>query len=235
MRARGHILLISHQRSHSTLLAHILGSHPEIDGYSELHQHYLSPVDLRSMTHRIEEATGRPRRGRDALDKLLHNQGRGDPSILRRDDVRVVFLLRNPRDTITSMVRIAGGRETPQGAVDYYVDRLARIDQYSTLTGARAAFVEAEKLVSDTERVLARLTRYLELATPLEPTYERFRLSGQPGHGDFSPNILAGRILRDDERDRGTGKPVEIPAEPLRAAVVAYESLLSAMRSRHPD
>jgi len=187
------------------------------------------------MTHRIEEATGRPRRGRYALDKLLHNQGRVDPSILRRDDVRVVFLLRNPRDTITSMVRIAGGRETPQGAVDYYVARLARIDQYSTLTGARAAFVEAEKLVSDTERVLARLTRYLELATPLEPTYERFRLSGQPGHGDFSPNILAGRILRDDERDRGTGKPVEIPAEPLRAAVVAYESLLSAMRSRHPD
>ena len=50
MRSRGHILLISHQRSHSTLLAHILGSHPEIDGYSELHQHYLSPVDLRSMT-----------------------------------------------------------------------------------------------------------------------------------------------------------------------------------------
>ena len=44
------------------------------------------------------------------------------------------------------------------------------------------------------------LTRHLGLATPLEPTYERFPLSGLPGHGDPSTNILAGRVLRDDER-----------------------------------
>jgi hypothetical protein len=241
MRSRGYILLISHQRSRSTLLAHILGSHPEIDGYSELHQHYESPLDLRAMTRRIEAATGERRHGRYALDKLLHNAGVVDPAILRRHDVKVVFLVRNPVDTIPSIVRLArtqGGDlvvGTPEGATDYYVKRLARIDRYSQLMGARAALVEAERLVADTDAVLASLTRYLGLATPLEPTYRRFPLSGQVGHGDPSPNILAGRVLRDDDRESGAAEPVDIPSELMRSAVDAYRALLPAMRARHPD
>jgi hypothetical protein len=240
MRSRGYLLLISHMRSHSTLLAHILGSHPEIDGNSELHRSYECQMELREMTRRIEEATGRRRRGRYALDKLLHNAGRIDAAILRRDDVKVVFLIRNPVDTIPSIVRTSRAVDlslpeaSPEGAVDYYVSRLERIGRYSELVGERAAFVEAERLIDDTDIVLARLTRHLGLATPLEPTYERFPLSGQPGHGDPSTNILAGRVLRDDERDRGTDEPVDIPAGPMSAAVAAYESLLPAMRLRHP-
>lgn len=240
MRSRGYILLISHMRSHSSLLAHILGSHPEIDGYSELHRSYESQVELREMTRRIEEATGRRRRGRYALDKLLHNAGQIDPAILRRADVKVVLLIRNPVDTIPSIVRTARAVDrslpaaTPETAINYYVTRLERISQYSELIGERAAFVESERLIDDTDAVLARLTRYLGLATPLEPTYERFPLSGRPGHGDPSTNILAGRVLRDEERDRGTDEPVDIPGGPMSAAVAAYDSLLLAMRARHP-
>lgn len=240
MRSRGYILLISHMRSHSSLLAHILGSHPEIDGYSELHRRYDSRMDLREMTRRIEEATGRRRRGRYALDKLLHNAGHIDAAILRRDDVEVVFLIRNPVDTIPSIVRTSRAVDpslpvaAPEAAIDYYVARLERIGRYSEFMGERAAFVESERLIDDTDAVLARLTRYLGLATPLEPTYERFPLSGRPGHGDPSTNILAGRVLRDDERDRGTDEPVDIPAGPMSAAVAAYDSLLLAMRARHP-
>lgn len=241
MPSRGYILLIGHLRSHSSLLAHILGSHPEIDGYSELHRHYESPLDLRAMTRGIEEATGKRRGGRYALDKMLHNEGLVDPAILRRNDVKVVFLIRNPVDTIPSILRVARAQEadlpasTPEGAVRYYVGRLARIDRYSELMGARAAFVEAERLVADTGAVLAKLTRYLGLATPLEPTYRRFPLSGQVGHGDPSPNILAGRVLRDDERASEAAEPADVPAELMRSALDAYEALLEAMRSRHAD
>ena len=105
MRSRGYILLISHMRSQWTLLAHILGGHPEIDGDSGLHGSYESALELREMTRQVEAATGRRRRGRYALDKLLHNGGRVDASILRRDDVKVVLLIRNPVDTIPSIVR----------------------------------------------------------------------------------------------------------------------------------
>ena len=146
MRSRGYILLISHMRSHSSLLAHILGSHPEIDGYSELHRRYDSRMDLREMTRRIEEATGRLRRGRYALDKLLHNAGHIDAAILRRDDVEVVFLIRNPVDTIPSIVRTSRAVDlslpeaAPEAAINYYVTRLERLGQYSELLGERAAF-----------------------------------------------------------------------------------------------
>ena len=239
MSSRGYILLIGHLRSHSSLLAHLLGSHPEIDGYTELHRHYQSSLDLRAMTRGIEEATGKRRGGRYALDKMLHNERLVDPAILRRDDVKVVFLVRRPTDTIPSILRVARsqGRDlpvaTPEGAVRYYVERLARIDRYGELAGARAAFVEAERLIAETGAVLAELTRFLGLATPLEPTYRRFPLSGRVGHGDPSPNILAGRVLRDDERESAAAEPADVPVELMRSALVAYEALLGTMRSRH--
>jgi hypothetical protein len=241
MPSRGYILLISHMRSRSSLLAHVLGSHPEIDGYSELHQHYESPMDLRAMTRRIEERTSERRQGRYALDKLLHNAGIVDRAILLRNDVKVVFLVRHPAPTIPSIMRVARaqGRDlpasTPEVATDYYITRLSRIDKYSALLGPRAVLVEAERLVADADAVLARLTRYLGLATPLEPAYRLFPLSGQLGHGDPSQNILAGRVLRDDERSRDDREPADVPAELMRSAVDAYETVLSALRSRHPD
>jgi hypothetical protein len=240
MPARGYVLLFSHMRSHSTLLAHILGSHPEIDGYTELHQHYESPIDLRNMTRRIEEHTGARRRGRYAFDKLLHNMAIVDGAILRRDDVKVVFLLRNARDTIPSIIR-AGRFDgkiltagTPEGATHYYVTRLERMDAYSELVGPRAAFVEAEKLISDTDAVLGGLTRFLELETPLSPNYEQFKHTGQRGLGDMGPNILSGRVLRDEERDR-SGEQVEVPDALMAQAIAAHEALLPKLRARHPQ
>ncbi len=239
MADRGYILLFSHMRSQSTLLAHILGSHPEIDGYTELHQHYESPIDLRNMTRRIEEHTGERRRGRYAFDKLLHNMAIVDRAILLRDDVKVVFLLRNARDTIPSIVRAGRYDDTvlkiadPAVATNYYVTRLERIDQYSEWVGGRAALVEAEKLVADTGAVLAGLTRFLELETPLTPTYAKFKHTGERGLGDMGPNILAGRVLRDEERDR-SGEPVVIPDELMAQAIAAHARVMQRLRARHP-
>jgi hypothetical protein len=236
---RGYILLMSHMRSYSTLLAHILGSHTEIDGYTELHQHYESPLDLRGMTRRIEEHTGTRRRGRYALDKLLHGRGIVDPGILRRDDVKVVFLLRNARDTLPSILRASvdgdkvASAGTPEVAANYYVARLGQLDRYSGLLGARAAFVEAERLIADTDAVLAELTRYLELATPLSPAYSQFKHTGKRGLGDPGKNILTGRVLRDHEREPSGGE-VEIPEDMIAAAVAAHAALLPKLRERHP-
>jgi len=236
---RGYILLMSHMRSFSTLLAHILGSHPEIDGYAELHQHYESPVYLRAMTRRIEAHTGTPRRGRYALDKLLHNRGIVDSGILRRDDVKVVFLLRNARDTLPSLLRasVVDDKITSSGlteqATRLYVTRLERLDHYSELLGTRAAFIEAERLIADTDAVLAELTRCLGLATPLSSAYTQFKHTGERGLGDPGTNILAGRVLRDDERDPGGGA-VEIPDDMMSAAVAAHAALLAKLRERHP-
>jgi hypothetical protein len=40
------LFVVSHLRSYSSLLCHILGNHPEISGYSEMHQSYLGATTL---------------------------------------------------------------------------------------------------------------------------------------------------------------------------------------------
>ncbi|QQZ27263.1 hypothetical protein HMY34_16720 [Thiothrix subterranea] len=40
------IFLLSHMRAYSSLLGHIIGSQPRINGYYEMHQSYLSDADL---------------------------------------------------------------------------------------------------------------------------------------------------------------------------------------------
>ena len=43
---REYVIVLSHMRSYSTLLAHLLGSHPEIAGYAEMHTSYAQRRDL---------------------------------------------------------------------------------------------------------------------------------------------------------------------------------------------
>ena len=42
----GRIFLLSHMRAYTSLAGHILGSHPEINGYYEMHISYENPVAL---------------------------------------------------------------------------------------------------------------------------------------------------------------------------------------------
>ena len=48
--ADSYIFVLSHMRSFSSLLCHILGSHSEISGYLETHLSYIGRSDL----HRLE-------------------------------------------------------------------------------------------------------------------------------------------------------------------------------------
>ena len=213
---RGYILLMSHMRSCSTLLAHLLGSHSEIDGYAELLQHYESPVDLLGMTRRIEAHTGTPRRGRYALDKLLHNRGIVDPGILRRHDVKVVFLLRNARDTLPSIVRasVVDDKVAPSGmARGARRTTTSRASSSSTATASSSARVRRSSRPSGCHRRHRRgprgahsLPRARDAA--LARRTARFKHTGVRGIGDPGKNILAGRVLRGPRARsrRGSGR-----------------------------
>lgn len=239
LRERRFLLVLGHMRSYSTLLAHVLGSHPEIDGYSELHRSYLGRLDLHEMTRHIEEATGERRRGRYALDKLLHDRLVLDPVVLARPELRAVILVRRPESAIASIVRTTRAKAPhmaevePRAAAAYYAGRLRSLDRYGEALGPRGAFVEAERLVDDTEAVLAHLTKWLELDPPLSASYRLFRHSGTVGHGDPSQRILAGTVLHDGERCADDALPVDVPDDAMRAAVDAWREVVPALRARH--
>jgi hypothetical protein len=222
--AKGSLLVVSHMRSHSSLLAHILGSNPGIAGYSELHMSYLGRIDLRRLQRRVEDTTGSPAAGRITLDKLLHDRFEIAQSVFEREDVRVLFLLRHPDQTIGSLLRL--GRLTPaipwysdpQVVAEYYCTRLATLERYCRFGAGRAAFVASERLMADTVDVLSALTRWLGLNEPLTAHYRTFRFTGVPGHGDPSESIRAGTVI----------SPVE---PPLPAAVAIPEDAARACRA----
>jgi hypothetical protein len=228
-RYRGsYLFILSHMRSFSSLLCHMLGSHPEISGYGEMQQAYLGRRDLDRLVDAVREQTGNATLGRYVLDKILHNH-EITSVILARSEVRWMFLLRNAEDTITSVVNMARSLEhtgefsDPVRVADYYVARLMRMEQLGEQLGRAAVYLDAESLVDDTDAVLTRLTHWLGLATPLSREYRLFPLTGMPGHGDPSPNIRAGRVVADAAERHRNYVRVAIPEEALARAKAAYD------------
>ncbi len=208
---RRHLFVFGHMRSYSSLLCHILGSHPDIDGYCETHIKYRWYFDLVRLRRRVVKLTGEPLRGRYVLDKVLHDYPLAG-SILRSPAARAIVLLRRPKATVRSIMNmglrysdIAWYRDV-DAVARYYETRLSSLVRFADQMGGRAILLEAEELLSDTPSVLARLAGFLELGEPLKSTYRRFAHTGKAGYGDPSENIARGeRLLREAQPGGGEG------------------------------
>jgi hypothetical protein len=186
-------------RSYSSLLAHVLGSHPDIDGYCETHLRYHFRLDVLRLQWRVRKLTGEPLRGRYVLDKILHNYAIA-PGILANPRTRAVLLLRRPVEVVQSILHM-GTHLDPleqntnlEQVTSYYVARLGRLSELARNLGRRAAFVESEALLDHTDETLEFLRDYLELSGPLQRRYRSFSKTGKPGFGDPSPAIRSGEI-----------------------------------------
>ncbi len=226
--AQGWIFVVSHMRSFSTLLCHILGSHEEIAGYVETHQSYLGRIDLHRLRRTIRETTDDPLVRRYGLDKILHNYVHIAPGVLTRSDVKILFLLRNAEDTLRSILNLFLGRPSkgpindPESALNYYVTRLKQIEQYSVQLGRNACFLESEQLIGETDAVLQGLAQWLELSEPLSPNYRTFKFTGEDHFGDPSSAIKTGRIVASAEIRHETYVPMTIPETILRRGQEAH-------------
>lgn len=68
------VFILSHMRSTSTLLCHILSSHEKICGHRELHSSYLGNVDILKAKSRLIIEKDSYKKSEYLLDKLLHNK-----------------------------------------------------------------------------------------------------------------------------------------------------------------
>lgn len=197
------IFLLSHMRAYTSLVGHILGSHPEIDGYYEMHQGYQTAADLvRQQARYAAHDTPKPG-GRYLFDKLLHNDYALNLDLPELADAVVLLALRPPEPTLKSIVALFAAKPgpdpyaTPTGAAGYYLDRLAALADFAVAHPGRYRYFDAPLARDDPPRLLATLADWLELASPLSERYERFAKTGQAGAGDSSPALLEGRVLRD--------------------------------------
>ncbi|HEX5635661.1 MAG TPA: hypothetical protein VFY78_01120, partial [Gammaproteobacteria bacterium] len=67
------IFLLSHMRAFTSLAGHILGSHPQINGYYEMHISYDNVQSLRKQLELYRENDNLKLGSRYLFDKLLHN------------------------------------------------------------------------------------------------------------------------------------------------------------------
>lgn len=204
---RGYLMLHSHMRSGSTLALHLLIANPEIAGYGEDRATYRSRRDLAVLAAHSRAASGPGVRGRArwAVDQINHDDCILDESILRHPRLRLLFLLREPRGTLASIVDHLGPRFGlgPKEAVDYYRSRLRTQAHYGEYVAdpRRCAVFTYRDLTAATEPTLAGLSEFLGLRTPLSPGYELRSFTGR--RGDQSERIRSGRI----------GEPLPPPAE----------------------
>lgn len=227
---RTYVLVLGHMRSYSSLLCHILGSHPEVAGYAEMHLTYRNVLDLLRLRARVFRSLDCVLPGRFVLDKVLHDEYVVAPSILRRQDVHAIVIVRRPAETIQSV--LAMGERIPSvawysdvdAAVDYYVKRLrtlATVRQHAS----HCLFVRAEDIVQETSGTLAETSHFLGLEQGLTDEYDTFPHTGDQGWGDDSAAIRAGRVVRPATRSDKDAPPQTT----LAAAIRSYEECCAAL------
>lgn len=224
------IFVIGHMRSGSTLLTRILSSHPEICGYGEMHRSYPSPEHFINLYNYLSYLMpDKLEKSRYLLDKVLHQMHELGPSVLEDHRVKLIVLVRDPCDSIHSMVARLKDTEwegNPQVAGDYFVEQMRWLEQLPQVAEVqgRMKVITYEELVEFGDEVLSSLSQFLELKQALTPAYEVDKETGRWGVGDASENIFQGKIVRIQPQ-RASG----VPAEVQQHAAKAYQRMLFAL------
>ncbi len=193
------IFILGHMRSASSLLVHLLNSNPEIIGYGETHIRYGSEADIKKLLYKVYSHVGsRQMDHAYVLDKLLHNSKLLNDNILQSELVYPIFLIRNPEQTLPSILKIKP-KWSQEKTVDHYRSRLATLQDYVKLIKdkERSLFITYEQLLHQTPEVFRILQEFLRTQHAFSETYQVLQTTGKRGVGDPSEKIKQGVIVRN--------------------------------------
>jgi len=216
-----HIFLLSHMRANTSLMSHILGSHPEINGYYEMHLSYLTDDDLAKQIRVYKRNEVIKNNSKYLFDKLLHNDYELLLEHLDPEKVKILISIRPPEQTIKSIINLFRNKETehpyanPDDATQYYIDRVTELARFCERNKESYFYYDADLIRTIPNETLERIQNWLSLATPLTEQYQIFSLTGQPRIGDSSENMKKGRIVRHQTHY----KDIEIPGYLLEKAI----------------
>lgn len=218
------IFLLSHMRANTSLFGHLLGSHPQVEGYYEMHIGYYSWKSLwrQKLLHFAGHAA-KPG-ARWMFDKVLHDGHAVAPGILLRPSSRSILMLRTPAQSIKSLVVLY--RQTspqlpeaqPEGAARYYIDRLQTLADLGGQLAGRCFYLDAEALISDTAGTLQALGGWLGLDGPIPTEYQTFSKTGRGNAGDTSSRLRSGKVSNSGN----DYSAITVPAPLMQQAEDAY-------------
>ena len=218
----GRIFLLSHMRAFTSLAGHILGSHPQINGYYEMHLGYDAPAALdRQLAVFLENDTLKPG-SRYLFDKLLHNDYAFQPERLGLPDVKILVSLLEPEHAIVDLFarkEVDDPYASPVGAASYYIGRIQALADFCRATRQPYFYFDADLFQRAPERLLPRLSHWLELDSPLSACYQVFSQTGKVRKGDSSDRIHRGSI----DRTPVDYSHIVVPENVLNAACEVYQ------------
>lgn len=193
------VFILSHMRSGSSLLEHILTSNEQILGFGEQNRIYEQDSNLIQMEVFIRWKLKKMfKNSLYVVDQVLHNEYTPNLSILKKDRMKFIFLLRTPIETISSIENLGGfpysvNNKGLYNSINYYVDRLNELMLISkNIPKSSQFFLTYNDLINNPDLTLQNLDRFLGLKTPLKKEYKLKRSSGK--FGDRSEYIKKGEI-----------------------------------------
>ncbi len=237
------IFLLSHMRAFTSLAGHILGSHPQINGYYEMHIDYADATALDQQSAVFQENDTLKPGSRYLFDKLLHNDYGLRPerlaqlAQLKEADPKILVSLLEPEQTLKSIIDLFAQKPaddpyaSPAGAADYYVARLQTLADSCQTASLPFYYFDAVLFQHAPETLLPKLADWLDLDSPLSEHYQIFSQTGKPRKGDSSLHIHSGRINRTPI----TYPHITLPETVLAEAQTVYEECRHAILTRAAD
>jgi hypothetical protein len=192
--------LLSHMRAYSSLAGHILGSHPEINGYYELHLDYQQDDSQQHQLSHYQKHDSLKKSSRFLFDKLLHNRYQLTDHLIHNTNNRILVSIRQPEATLKSILKLFRNKPDPAPFQDaeevalYYCERLDALTEFCRRYKGHYFYYDAEEWVQQPETLLPKLQTWLGLSTALNEKYQQFSQTGKARAGDSSEKILAGEI-----------------------------------------
>jgi hypothetical protein len=196
------LFVLSHMRSGSSLLSHILSTNPEIIGYGETHLNYESENDFKALMFRLYWLNREFKMSHIyILDKILHDHKFLNTAFLHSDSVYSIFLLREPQRAIPSILTIKP-HLTEEQATDYYINRLSTLEEYAKLINRkdRSLLITYDQLIQTSDLVFQRLQNFLSTKEGFSEKYDVLKTTGMRGIGDSSERLKSGKIIKKERQ-----------------------------------
>ncbi|NEP18646.1 MAG: sulfotransferase [Leptolyngbya sp. SIO4C1] len=205
------LLILSHMRSGSSLLSHLISANPEIIGYGETHLEYAEAADFKRLLENLYWHAQEFRTLSDwqklrmhhryAMDKVLHNKKFLTDSWLTSASVYAIFLLRQPARSLASIADLKPDWDESK-TLTYYTERLTKLVDYAQLIDSpqRTLLLTYEQLLNDTAAALSTLQQFLQTQASFSENYQLLKTTGMKGVGDSKGSIKAGKIVRSQRQ-----------------------------------
>ncbi len=189
-------------RANTSLIGHILGSHPHINGYYEMHQSYLSEDDLLIQQQRYLLNDSIKEHSHYFFDKLLHNEYQ---LVLNNIDLKkvIVFVsIRSPEQSIKSILHLFRQKKQQHSyaiaerAIDYYRCRLSELVSFCKCYHGQYYYYDADLIRNQPQKLLPIMKQWLSLNSALKEDYQLFSQTGCRRAGDSSENMKTGTIIK---------------------------------------